>query len=39
LPGTIDHTAEAVTARSSVGVAVRCDLTLEAMSEQMRQSK
>jgi NAD(P)-dependent dehydrogenase (short-subunit alcohol dehydrogenase family) len=30
LPGTIDETAQAVTARGGAGIAVRCDHTLEA---------
>src|SRR5262245_66046461 len=35
LPGTIDETAEAVTARGGVGVAVRCDHTIDAEVEAL----
>src|SRR5262249_4266340 len=37
LPGTIDDTAEEVTARGGVGVAVRCDHTDEAQVEAVFQ--
>ncbi|HYR83092.1 MAG TPA: SDR family NAD(P)-dependent oxidoreductase [Terriglobia bacterium] len=35
LPGTIDETAEAVTARGGKGIAVRCDHTVDADVEQL----
>src|SRR6185436_16108088 len=35
LPGTIDETAEAVTARGGVGVAMRCDHTVDADVEAL----
>jgi NAD(P)-dependent dehydrogenase (short-subunit alcohol dehydrogenase family) len=35
MPGTIDETAEAVTARGGAGVAVRCDHTIDAEVEAL----
>lgn len=43
MPGTIDETAEAVTARGGAGIAVRCDHTVdadvEALFERVRQEQ
>jgi NAD(P)-dependent dehydrogenase (short-subunit alcohol dehydrogenase family) len=43
LPGTIDETVEAVTARGGVGIAVRCDHTedteVEALFERVKQEQ